>query len=44
MPSQQTIHDLVTQIGPVIDLAQVTAFPDDAAWRMVFDAATWMYV
>jgi hypothetical protein len=42
MPSQQTIHDLVAQIGPVIDLAQVTAFPDDAAWRMVFDATTWI--
>lgn len=44
MSSQQAIHDLIAQIGPILDLAQVTAFPEDACWRAVFDAATWIDV
>ena len=42
MSSQQAIHDLMGQIGPVLDLAQVTSFPDDACWRAVFDGGSWI--
>lgn len=42
MSSQQAVHDLMAQIGPVLELAQVTEFADDASWRLVFDADTQM--
>jgi len=44
MSSQEAIHDLIAQIGPILDLAQVTVFPEDSCWRAVFDAATWIDV
>lgn len=38
MPSQQAIHDLMAQIGPVLDLAKVTEFSEEASWHLAFDA------
>lgn len=28
----------MTQIGPALDLAQVTEYAEDAAWHLIFDA------
>lgn len=38
MSSQHAIHDLMVQIGPVLDLSQVTEFPEDASWHIAFNA------
>lgn len=40
MASKQAIHELMVQIGPVLDLAYVTEFADDNAWMVAFDTAT----
>jgi hypothetical protein len=40
MSSWQAVHDLMTRVGPVLDLQQVTEFAEDQAWRLVFDAST----
>ncbi|SDG76746.1 type III secretion system chaperone [Propionivibrio dicarboxylicus] len=37
MSSQQTLRDLMTEIGPLLDLAQITEFSEDASWHLVFD-------
>jgi hypothetical protein len=40
MSSERAVHELMLQVGPVLDLEQVTEFAEDHAWRLVFDAAT----
>lgn len=42
MSSQQAVHDLIVLVGPTLDLAQVTEFEEDAAWRLVFDESIWV--
>lgn len=43
MTTSQTVHDLMAQIGPVLDLAQVTEFAADDAWTLVFDDGQRVY-
>jgi hypothetical protein len=40
MSSWQAVHDLIAQVGPVLDLQQVTEFAEDQAWCLVFDTST----
>jgi hypothetical protein len=40
MSSWQTVHELIAQVGPVLDLRQVTEFAEDRTWCLVFDAST----
>lgn len=42
MSSQQTIHNLMMQLGPVFKLHQVTEFAEDLSWHIVIDESTRM--
>ncbi|MBS1196605.1 MAG: type secretion chaperone, CesT family [Proteobacteria bacterium] len=40
MSSQRAIHELMAQVGPVLDLDRVTEFAEDQTWHLVFDEST----
>jgi hypothetical protein len=40
MSSWQAVHDLMAQVGPVLELQQVTEFAEDRTWCLVFDEST----
>lgn len=40
MNSTQAIHELMVEIGPILDLQQVTEYAEDSAWLLVCDDET----
>jgi len=38
--SAQAIGDLMARVGPLLDLHQITAFPEDLSWALFFDEST----
>lgn len=40
MSPEQFVHQLMCEVGPALDVQQVTASPDLYLWQVVFDAET----
>lgn len=40
MSSQDHLHTLMTEVGPRLNLLELTEFEDDASWRLLFDEQT----